>query len=164
MRDDELRARLASVGVTLEELRPPGSPRLIRMPYLYVFGRKDSTISVMGANIYPEDIESAVYSAPDLAKRVLSYQLSVLEEQPGETRPAVAIQLLSGEPDDGFRDEMAALLTDLLRAMNRDYGEASREYPALMPIVVTLHRRGEGPFAGTEGRVKFRYIAPPAVH
>jgi hypothetical protein len=33
-----------------------------------------------------------------------------------------------------------------------------------MPIVVTLHRRGEGPFAGTEGRIKFRYIAPPAVH
>jgi hypothetical protein len=38
-----------------------------------------------------------------------------------------------------------------------------------MPFVVTLHRRGEGPFAGTEGpfagtegRIKFRYIAPPS--
>jgi len=160
LRDDELRARLASVGVSLEELAPPGSPRLIRMPYLYVFGRKDSTISVMGANIYPEDIESAVYAAPDMARRVLSYQLSVLEDQPGETRPAVAIQLLSGEPDDAFRDAMAAHLTERLRAMNRDYGEASKEYPALMPFVVTLHNRGEGPFAGTESRIKFRYIAP----
>jgi len=72
----------------------------------------------------------------------------------------VAIQLLSGEPDDAFRDAMAAHLTERLRAMNRDYGEASKEYPALMPFVVTLHNRGEGPFAGTEGRIKFRYIAP----
>lgn len=162
LRDDQLRARLASVGVRLEDLAPAESPRLIRMPYLYVFGRKDSTVSVMGANIYPEDIESAIYSAPDLARRVLSYQLSVLEAQPGETRPRVSIQLLSGEPDDAFRDEVAALLTARLRAMNRDYGEASREYPALMPFVVELYRRGEGPFAGTEGRIKFRYIAAQA--
>ncbi len=159
LRDDELRARLRGVGVELESLRAPGGRRLIRMPYLFVFGRKDSTVSVMGANIYPEDIESAIYSEADVAARVLSYQLSVLEERPGETRPRVAIQLLRDAPDDAFRDRVAALLTAHLRSMNRDYREAFGEYPALLPFVVELYPRGEGPFEGGEKRIKFRYIA-----
>jgi phenylacetate-coenzyme A ligase PaaK-like adenylate-forming protein len=159
LRDDELRARLASVGVRLEDVNPPGARRLIRMPYLSVFGRKDSTVSVMGANIYPEDIDAAIYGEPEVAQRILSYQLSVVEGQPGETRPHVAIQLLRDDPDDAFRDRLATLLTESLRTMNRDYREAIGEYPALLPFIVELHRRGEGPFAGSEKRIKFRYIA-----
>jgi len=159
LRDDELRARLATVGIRLEDVAPLSARRLIRMPYLYVFGRKDSTVSVMGANIYPEDIESAIFSEPQSARRILSYQLSVLEEEPGETRPHVAIQLLDEEPDQGFADEIATLLTARLRTFNRDYREAIGEYPELMPFAVSLHRRGEGPFAGADRRIKFRYIA-----
>ncbi len=158
LRDDELRTRLRSVGVDLESLVPAGGRRLIRMPYLFVFGRKDSTVSVMGANIYPEDIESAIYSEADVAARILSFQLSVDEPRPGETRPRVAIQLLRDAPDEAFRVRVAELLTTHLRAMNRDYREAFGEYPALMPFVVDVHARGEGPFAGTEKRIKFRYI------
>ena len=159
LRDDELRSRLATLGIRLEDVAPPGSRRLIRMPYLYVFGRKDGTVSVMGANIYPQDIDAAIYADADVASRILSYQLSVLEERPGETRPHVAIQLVRDHPDDAFRDHLSRLLTDVLRRTNRDYREAFGEYPALMPVVVSVHRRGEGPFAGTEGRIKFRYVA-----
>ena len=159
LRDDDLRARLANVGVRLEEIVPAGGRRLIRMPYLFVFGRKDSTISVMGANIYPEDIEATIYSAPAVAQRVLSFQLSVVEERAGETRPHVAIQRLEDEPTDAFRDRVASLLTEGVRNLNRDYREAFGEYPALMPFTVDLHRRGAGPFAGSDHRIKFRYIA-----
>jgi len=159
LRDDELRERLASVGVRLDDLLPAGGRRLIRMPYLFVFGRKDSTVSVMGANIYPQDIEAAIYADEAIARQVLSYQLSILEQRPGETRPKVAIQLLEGEPTDELRDSIAVQLTERVRGMNRDYREAFGEYPALMPFVVVLHPRGEGPFAGSDKRIKFRYLA-----
>src|SRR5712691_10900609 len=33
----------------------------VRLPFLWIYGRRDATISVMGANIYPEDIETIVY-------------------------------------------------------------------------------------------------------
>lgn len=33
------------------------------------------------------------------------------------------------------------------------------QYPALMPFVVELFQRGEGPFAGSDKRIKFQYIA-----
>ena len=132
------------------------------MPYLYVFGRKDGTVSVMGANIYPEDIEAAIYTDASVAGRILSWQLSVDEQRPGETRPRVAIQLVRDDADaldEGFRTQVAGLLTDHLRRTNRDYREAFGEYPSLLPVLVDVHRRGEGPFAGSEGRIKFKYVA-----
>ena len=38
-----------------------GSTRM-RLPLLFLFGRKDSTISYMGANIYPQDVEYGLYA------------------------------------------------------------------------------------------------------
>jgi phenylacetate-CoA ligase len=159
LRDDELRLRLADFGLRLEDLVPDAQRRLIRMPYLYVFGRKDGTVSVMGANIYPEDIEAAIYAEPSVAGRILSWQLSVDESRPGETRPRVAIQLVRDDPSSEFATQISGLLTDHLRRTNRDYREAFAEYPALLPVLVDVHRRGEGPFAGTESRIKFKYVA-----
>lgn len=164
LRDDQLRARLAEFDISLESLVPDSPRRLIRMPYLYVFGRKDGTVSVMGANIYPEDIEAAIYADASVAGRILSWQLSVDEPRAGETRPRVAIQLVSSSASDtdatdpAFRDQLAGLLTDHLRRTNRDYREAFGEYPALMPVLVDVWPRGEGPFAGTERRIKFKYV------
>ena len=39
----------------------------IPLPFLWIHGRRDATISVMGANIYPEDIETVLYRDPELA-------------------------------------------------------------------------------------------------
>src|SRR2546430_2726382 len=39
----------------------------VRLPFLWIFGRRDATISVMGANIYPEDVETVIYKDGRLA-------------------------------------------------------------------------------------------------
>jgi phenylacetate-CoA ligase len=161
IRDDDLRRRLAEFGVRLEDLAPGGG-RLVRMPYLFVFGRKDSTVSVMGANIYPGDIEAGIYADPSLAAEVLSFSLGIREERPGETRPLVSIQLARAEPSAALTDALSAAITRQLASQNRDYQEAMTEYPALMVPVVELWARGTGPFAGDGERIKHRYVAPPA--
>lgn len=161
IRDDDLRRRLAPFGIRPQDLLP-GLPRLVRMPYLYVFGRKDSTVSVMGANIYPADIEAGLYADPSLAEHVLSFRLSIREETPGETRPLVSIQLARGESSALLADALAAAIQRQLAAQNRDYQEAMTEYPALMVPIVELHARGEGPFAGDADRIKHRYVEQPA--
>ena len=157
MRDDELRRRLAAFDVRLEDL-VPGERRMVRMPYLYVFGRKDSTVSVMGANIYPGDIEAGIYADPTLAEQVLSFRLAIREERPGETRPFVAIQLSRGEPSPALTDALAAAIIGQLATQNADYQEAMKEYPELMVPMVELHPRGTGPFAGDGDRIKHRYL------
>jgi len=160
IRDDELRRRLGAFGISLEDL-VPGERRMVRMPYLYVFGRKDSTVSVMGANIYPGDIEAGIYANPSLAEQVLSFRLSILEERPGETRPLVAVQLARGEPTPELADALVAAIEAQLSAQNADYQEAMKEYPALLVPVVELHARDAGPFAGDADRIKHRYISAP---
>jgi phenylacetate-CoA ligase len=157
IRDDDLRARLRTLGVRLEDL-VPGRRRLVRMPYLYVFGRKDSTVSVMGANIYPGDIEAGIYADASVAESVLSFRLALREERPGETRPLVSIQLARGEPTDALARALAASIEGQLASQNRDYQEAMSEYPALMVPIVELHARGTGPFAGDGDRIKHRYV------
>ncbi|HJP71041.1 MAG TPA: phenylacetate--CoA ligase family protein, partial [Candidatus Limnocylindria bacterium] len=158
LRDDELRARLAAFGITLESLVPGHAGRLVRMPYLFVFGRKDSTISVMGANIYPADVEAAVYAEPSLARVIRSFRLAIREEIPGETRPLLSVELEHGEPSAQLSEAIASAVERHLLGVNRDYAEAAREYPSLLPPIVELHARGAGPFAADRGRIKFRYV------
>ncbi|MCV0402849.1 MAG: phenylacetate--CoA ligase family protein [Chloroflexi bacterium] len=157
IRDDHLRARLAAFGVGLDDL-VPGVRRLVRMPYLYVFGRKDSTVSVMGANIYPADIEAGIYADPALAEQVVSFRLALREERPGETRPLISIQLARGEPTDELAEALRGAIEGQLALQNADYREAMGEYPALMVPIVELYACGTGPFAGDADRIKHRYI------
>ena len=158
IRDDELRRRLAAFDLRLEDL-VPGERRMVRMPYLFVFGRKDSTVSVMGANIYPGDIEAGIYADPALAEQVLSFRLAIREDRPGETRPLIAIQLARGDPSPGLADALASAIERQLATANADYQEAMKEYPALLVPIVELHARGSGPFADDADRIKHRYVA-----
>jgi phenylacetate-CoA ligase len=158
IRDDDLRRRLAEFDLRLEDL-VPGNGRLVRMPYLYIFGRKDSTVSVMGANIYPADIEAGIFAEPGLAEQVLSFRLAIREERPGETRPLISIQLVRGQPSEELTDALAAAIAHQLATQNRDYQEAMKEYPALLVPLVELHARAAGPFADDADRIKHSYVA-----
>jgi phenylacetate-CoA ligase len=158
LRDDELRGRLASFGITPEQLAPAGFGRLVRMPYLYVFGRSDSTVSVMGANIYPVDVEGGIYADAVLASKVRSFRLSLLEERPGETRPLVDIELERDVPDSALEQALMQRIEAHLLATNTDYREAAGEYPGLMVPIVRLHSASGGPFAGSADRIKHRYV------
>jgi phenylacetate-CoA ligase len=158
LRDDELRRRLAAIGITPESLAPAGFGRLVRMPYLFVFGRADSTVSVMGANIYPVDVEGGIYADPSLAAHVRSFRLSLLEERPGETRPLVSIELERGAPTEELMAGLASTIEEHLLATNTDYREAVGEYPEMMMPVVRLFATGTGPFEGSGERIKHRYL------
>jgi phenylacetate-CoA ligase len=158
LRDDELRRRLAAFGITPESLAPADFGRLVRMPYLFVFGRADSTVSVMGANIYPGDVEGGIYADPALAAHVRSFRLALLEERAGETRPLISIELERGEPTEELATALAARIEAHLLATNTDYREAVGEYPELMVPVVRLFAAGTGPFEGSSERIKHRYV------
>jgi phenylacetate-CoA ligase len=135
--------------------------RPIPLPFLWIHGRRDATISVMGANIYPEDVESIVYRDPDLVLRLHSFLLSVAVDESGTPRPSVALELTDlGGVDDAWRERAADRLRDGLLALNIDYRTSVAEFPAAMRPIVETHALGEGPFAGDATRIKQRRIAP----
>lgn len=132
----------------------------IPLPFLWIHGRRDATISAMGSNIYPEDVEAVLYRRPDVARRLRSFMLSVVDDERGTPRPAVALELedLNGV-DDAWRAALAEGLRDGLTAVNIDYRASVGEFPEAMLPIVSTHAPGTGPFAGDAHRIKQRRIA-----
>jgi phenylacetate-CoA ligase len=132
----------------------------IPLPFVWVNGRRDATISVMGANIYPEDVESVLYRDDELVPRLHSFLLSVVDDDTGMPRPAIALELTEMDGvDDAWRARMSDRLRDGLRDLNIDYRTSLKEFPAAMLPVVTAFALGDGPFAGDATRIKQRRIA-----
>jgi phenylacetate-CoA ligase len=132
----------------------------VRLPFLWIYGRRDATISVMGANIYPEDIETIIYRDGPLAGRLHSFCLSVVTDSSATPRPCVALELSGGLPDDAqWSERLATQFQVGLADLNLDYRAALGEFPAAMVPMVELYARGEGPFKADAGRIKQRRIA-----
>lgn len=169
---DTARERLAAFGFDIERLAErdetagPRGPlpwsRPIPLPFLWVNGRRDATISVMGANIYPEDIETVVYRDPTLVPRLHSFLLSTVDDERGVPRPMVALELADmAGVDDRWRAAMADQLRDGLTGLNIDYRSSIAEFPDAMQPIVTTYGLGEGPFAADATRIKQTRIIRP---
>ena len=133
--------------------------RPIPLPFLWIHGRRDATISVMGANIYPEDFEAVLYGDPQIGPRMHSFMISVVDDEHGTPRPAVAMELTDLDGiDEAWRTGAAERLRDGLRALNIDYRTSLDEFPGAMLPIVSTHGLGTGPFAGDATRIKQRRI------
>ncbi|HLJ69305.1 MAG TPA: phenylacetate--CoA ligase family protein, partial [Chloroflexota bacterium] len=133
--------------------------RPVHLPFLWIFGRRDATISVMGANIYPEDIETLIYRDPPLARRIHSFGLLTISGEDGTTRPGVALELSEGvSVDQSWSERIARQLSSGLAGLNLDYRTAAREFPGAMGLLVSVYPLGTGPFAADVGRIKQRRI------
>jgi phenylacetate-CoA ligase len=168
----EVRAVLSGFGFDLDrlneatEVHGPRGPlpwaRPIPLPFLWIHGRRDATISVMGSNIYPEDIETVLYRDPSVGPRMHSFMLAVIDDETGTPRPSVALELANLDGiDDAWRLATAARLRDGLEALNIDYRSSLGEFPGAMLPIVSTYPIGGGPFAGDAGRIKQRRIVSP---
>lgn len=132
-------------------------------PFLYLFGRSDSTISYMGANIYPEDIEQALYADADDARRLGSFCLELVDTGAGEQRPCIHVEILDGgETDDALVERLRGRALARLLATNRDFRSAVDEDRSASDLRIHLHAPGQGPFMVNSGRIKRRYIVRAA--
>ena len=136
--------------------------RPIPLPFLFIYGRRDATISVMGANIYPEDIEVLLYRDAELVPRLHSFLLGVVDDAGGMPRPAVALELtdLTGV-DDAWREVYAQRLRDGLTRLNIDYRIVDRRVPGGHAAHRVDLCPGEGPFAADATRIKQRRVVRP---
>ena len=152
-RYDHMATKLSMFGIDIDTLGTPVAGPRLRLPFVWVFGRRDYTISVMGANIYPEDLEQCLYAEPALAALTRSFCLAQSESADGQVRPCFLFEI-EVPPTDVLRERFATSITQRLRALNADYRCASSEYPEAMAPEVQLHGVGEGPFAANQTRIK----------
>ena len=149
----EMRRRLQIIGVRIEDLVAKTGKRAIRLPFVWVYGRKDSTVSVMGANIYPEDVEQCLYAEPELAEATHSFCLSLHEGSEGSVRPCFSFEI-AGHISPALQRSFEKRITERLRSLNADFREAMKEYPGSATPIIELCPLGGGPFAGDASKIK----------
>ena len=135
----------------------------MRLPLLFLFGRKDSTVSYMGANIYPQDVEYGLYQSNPLAHLLQGFCLELRERADLESRPVVNLQLREDVVlDPAERDELARRCRDgvltHLAAVSRDFAESLAEDPSAGELRIEVHDFDTGPFAGSQSKIKNTYL------
>ncbi|UFS59103.1 phenylacetate--CoA ligase family protein [Subtercola endophyticus] len=135
----------------------------MKLPFVLLFGRKDSTISYMGANIYPLDVENGLYLDNPYAAEIESFKLSLLDIGELEQRPVIHLQLRPGAtlaPDAraDLRARSAAGVLRHLASVSRDIAQSLAEDASTADVRIELHDHGTGVFAGTSSKIKNVYL------
>lgn len=138
----------------------------MRLPFVLLFGRSDSTISYMGANIYPLDVENGLYRDERYAPLIDSFRIELRDTGALEMRPTLHIQLRGTSAAENLdadqREQMRTALTtgilEHLSAVSRDFKQSLEEDPSAADIRVELHDHGTGPFAEANKKIKNTYL------
>ncbi|WP_233492014.1 phenylacetate--CoA ligase family protein [Auritidibacter sp. NML100628] len=140
----------------------------MKLPFLLLFGRKDSTISYMGANIYPLDVQNGLYRDPEAAKVIDSFQIELMEIGDFEHRPRMHIQLRDPETypaarldqvaKDQLADQLSEQVLDHLASVSRDVAVSLTEDASAAEIRVVVHDFGTGPFSDPNTKIKNVYL------
>ncbi|HKW06145.1 MAG TPA: phenylacetate--CoA ligase family protein [Candidatus Dormibacteraeota bacterium] len=147
--------KLATAGLLGESERVLGGQPRWRMPFLYLFGRSDSTVSYMGANIYPADVEKAIFQSAADHERFGAFCVEMMATgKAHEERPYVHVEALRPLDESVARDELRKRLVSHLASVNRDFRTALSEDLTAGDIQVMFHQPGTGPFAANSSRIK----------
>lgn len=131
----------------------------MRLPFLFINGRRDATISYMGANIYPEDVEQALFTDAGAGDRLGAFCLELRDIGGGSVRPCVHVEVTTGGiADTELAETLRRQVVRRLEMNSRDFRDAVAENPTAAEVVVELHAAGQGPFAENSRRIKRRYI------
>ena len=120
---EAMRAKLAEFNFDAETaVIQAGFERVRRLPFVYVFGRANFTVSYFGANIFPETISLAL-EKPSLSRWTTGkFVMEVKEGLADRPRFTVAIELADKEPADPTRIELAEReILETLLSHNSEY-------------------------------------------
>ncbi|MCG3111885.1 MAG: hypothetical protein MCM46_08705 [Candidatus Manganitrophus sp. SB1] len=112
------------------------------LPFVYLFGRADFTVSYYGANVYPENVTVALEQEPIKQWVTGKFVLQVQETETKDKRFSVAVELLPGiTGDEEKRQAIAASIQRELLRLNSEFAHyvpAARQRPE-----VTLKPSGD---------------------
>jgi phenylacetate-CoA ligase len=136
---DEMWAFLGEQGIHLVSqlgLNKDFEPR--NLPFVFVFGRADFTVSYYGANIYPENVTVGLEQSEIMAWVSGKFVLETQETEDGDTTLHIAVELLPGiEPDVSMVPVISASIQAQLLRLNSEfanYTPVERQLPR-----ITLH-------------------------
>jgi phenylacetate-CoA ligase len=158
----ELDVQVKKSGGSLESILKDIDTPQSHLPFLFLFGRKNGTVSYMGANIYPQDIENGLYHSK-YASQIFSFFMRLSENDKLESRPEICLVL---QPDSKLtsveKKEMVAIiqaeLVAYLMQVSRDYASAVSEDPTAKELVIKLIPFDDAQAQATRKGIKQQYV------
>lgn len=151
---DDVKKILQKFSIRISDYNPRGDAYMdLHLPFLFLYGRSDGTLSIDGANIFPDDVEECLRLNGDLFSSLNSFQLFATRDY----RFGVSLELLldSGDGGIGEKDVKSFLERELPR-FSMGYRELVEDKLPSADIHVEVYPFGKGPFA--DRNIKLRYI------
>ena len=103
-----------------DELGPGRGVRAL--PFVWVFGRSDFTVSFHGANVYPENVTVGL-ERPEVREWVTGkFVLEALENEDRDRTLSIVVELAAGvEGSDARRDEIARVIEEELVRLSSEF-------------------------------------------
>ncbi|MFA6587850.1 MAG: hypothetical protein WCT08_02140 [Patescibacteria group bacterium] len=131
--------------------------KILPLPFIYVFGRSDGTVSIDGSNIYPEEVGRMIENLKEVSELVASFQMAISDDY----RFEIDLELKNGTT--------SADVGIIKRIFENQLPNYSNGYKLIVDsrfksanILVKLFQFAEGPFEKSplinRGAVKYQYI------
>lgn len=152
---------LKDSGYSELEIQKARQDNPLRMPLLVMYGRKDGTISYMGANIYPQDVEQGLYSSPQ-ADKINNFKLELKESKDFDAKVILHLEVKPEYKVKAIKEHSSVIaknICDYLASVNRDFAESLKEDSQAGQILLEFHTASTGPFANQNPRqIKNKYL------
>lgn len=132
-----------------------------QQPFAYCFGRRDDTVIIGGANIFPEQIAPALFN--EKVKDIHSFKLATDHDEQQHQLFYVLLELKGGisyskkdvkKMEKKYRD----IVFKQLKASNYDFSDAFRIDPQVAEPHIVIYDSGTGPFADDMRRTKPKLV------
>ncbi len=134
-----------------------------KLPMFYVFGRADGTVSIGGANVYPENIESALYDNVE-TMMIHAYKLGIESDGNMDHRLTIYIELNKEVPalSESQVVDLQKIFHDIflekMLKTNQDFRDAYRVEPISSDPIIKIFSYSEGPFKEDTQKIKRKYV------
>ncbi len=126
-------------GVDVADLNARFGPPM-RLPFLFIDTRTDGTVSIGGANVYPGNVQTALFENPVLEQNVDHFYLTVERDAEQNTQLIVELIVNALEERDAawqtsFTEKAEAVILQTLLRDNLEYAVTWQHNQALRPVV-----------------------------
>lgn len=133
---------------------------ILHLPFFYIYGRSDGTISIDGANIFPADVEELIADNKEFNSLINSFIMEVTNDN----RLGFDFELKrdAAAPSGAELEKIKLRFKELLAHYSSSFRDIVKEELKSSDLVINFHPFGLGPFESSPlasaRLIKYRYI------
>ena len=132
---------------------------ILHLPFIFLAGRTDGTISLDGANVYPHQIEICLHKDKTVAKKVQAFKIVRHEDKHCNITFVIKIEVKKGVARSfSLARRIHNVILSHLLTINRDYEESYINNKKATDPHILLYLPGSKEFSDDLHKIKNQYI------